>query len=101
MVRMPDKSVSDDDKKESLIAQYKETQANQRELLTLFWQQPSITIVIASGLVVAAYYYISQDLCDKHIEYQFLRPFSSPLGPLCLIVRSSRPSSTDSSEQYG
>jgi len=59
----------------NLREQYREVNANQRELLKLIWQEPSVIIVIASGLVIAGYFYVSEEMCNKYLAYQLVRTF--------------------------
>lgn len=55
------------------IIQLRELNENQRALFSLFWQQPSLIVSMASALVIASYVYISEDLVVTHFEYLLLR----------------------------
>lgn len=53
---------------EDLLAQYKETQKNQRFLLRLLWEIPSIAIAISSAFLVAAYNFFPNGSNDPLIR---------------------------------
>ena len=59
----------------NLREQYRQLQENARKQLELFWEQPSVIVAISAALLVAAYYYISNQMVLASVEYQFVRAF--------------------------
>jgi len=60
--------VSTEQDNDALLEQYRQVNEDQKKLVELIWQEPTVIVTIASALVIVAYYYVTDDMCDANLQ---------------------------------